>query len=51
MTRTWLRRGHLKKETESLSISAQNNAISTNSIKAKDRRLISNCRLCSDRLS
>ncbi len=35
MIRTWLRRGNLKRETESLLIAAQNNAIRTNYIKAK----------------
>ena len=34
-TWTWLRRGNLKRETESLLIAAQNNAIRTNYIKAK----------------
>ena len=34
-TWTWLRRGNLKRETESLLIVAQNNAIRTNYIKAK----------------
>ena len=34
-TRTWLRKGKLKKETESLLIVTQNNAIKTNHIKAR----------------
>ena len=34
-TWTWLRKGNLKKETESLLIAAQNNAIRTNHIKAR----------------
>ena len=34
-TWTWLRKGNLKRETESLIIAAQNNAIRTNYIKAK----------------
>ena len=34
-TWTWLRRGNLKRETESLIITAQNNALRTNYIKAK----------------
>ena len=33
----WLRKGDLKKETESLQIAAQNNSIKTNFIKAKNR--------------
>ena len=34
-TRRWLRRRNLKRETESLLISAQSNTIRTNYIKAK----------------
>ena len=34
-TKTWLRKGRLLKETESLLIAAQNNDIRTNYIKAK----------------
>ena len=34
-TWTWLRKGSLKRETESLQIAAQNNAITTNHIKAR----------------
>ena len=34
-TRTWIRKGNLKKETESLLIAAQNNAIRTNHIKVR----------------
>ena len=34
-TRTWLRKGNLKRETEYLLIAAQNNAIRTNLIKAR----------------
>ena len=34
-TWTWLRKGNLKRETESLLIAAQDNAIRTNHIKAK----------------
>ena len=50
-TRTWLRKGNLKRKTESLLIAAQNNAIRTNHIKAKidKRQQNSKCRLCSDR--
>ena len=32
---TWLRKGNLKRETESLQIAAQSNAIRTNHIKAR----------------
>ena len=39
----WQRKGNLKRETESLLIAAQDNAIRTNHIKA------SKCRLCGDR--
>ena len=34
-TRTWLRRGNFKRETESLLIAAQDNAVRTNHIKAR----------------
>ena len=34
-TRTWLRKGNFKRETESLLIAAQNDAIRTNQIKAR----------------
>ena len=34
-TWTWLRKGNLKRETESLQIAAQDNAIRTNHIKAR----------------
>ena len=34
-TFTWSRKGNLKRETESLLISAQNNAVRTNYIKAR----------------
>ena len=45
--KTWtlLRKGNLKRETESLLIVAQDNAIRTNHIKARN----SKCRLCGDR--
>ena len=36
-TWTWLRKGNFKRETESLIIAAQNNAIRTNHIKARIR--------------
>ena len=50
-TRTWLRKGNLKRETESLLIEAQNNAIRTNPIKARIDKTQQNskCRLCGDR--
>ena len=46
----WLRKGNLKKETESLLITAQNK-IRTNHIKARIDKIQqnSNCRLCGDR--
>ena len=49
-TWTWLRKGDLKRETESLQIAAQNNAIRTNHIKAKIDKTQQNskCRLCGD---
>ena len=47
----WLRKGNLKKETESLLIATQNNAIRTNPNKAKIDKMQQNskCRLCSER--
>ena len=47
-TKTWLRKGNLKRETESLPIAAQNNAIRTNHIKARIDKTQQNskCRLC-----
>ena len=50
-TWTWLRKGNLKRETESLLIAAQNNAIRTNHIKARIDKTQQNskCRLCGDR--
>ena len=50
-TWTWLRKGNLKRETESLIIAAQNNAIRTNYIKAKIDKTQQNskCRLCGNR--
>ena len=46
-----IEKGNLKKETESLLIAAQDNAIRTNRIKARidKTRQNSKCRLCSDR--
>ena len=48
---TWLRKGNLQRETESLLIAAQDNAIRTNQIKARlcKTQQNSECRLCSDR--
>ena len=50
-TWTWIRKGKLKRETESLLIAAQENAIRTNHIKARIDKMQQNskCRLCSDR--
>ena len=49
-TWTWLRKGNLKRGTESLLIAAQNNAIRTNYIKARINKTQQNikCRLCGD---
>ena len=50
-TRTWLRKGNLKREKESLLIATQDNAIRTNHIKARIDKTQQNskCRLCCDR--
>ena len=50
-TWTWLKKGNLKRETESLLIAAQNNAIRTNHIKARidKTQLNSRCRLRGER--
>ena len=50
-TWTWLRKRNLKRETESLLIATQNNAIGTNHIKARIDKMQQNsrCRLCGDR--
>ena len=50
-TLTWLRKGNPKRETESLLIAAQDNAMRTNHIKAKIDKTQQNskCRLCGDR--
>ena len=47
-TWTWLRKGNFKRETESLLIAAQDNAIRTNHIKARIDKTQQNskCRLC-----
>ena len=50
-TWTWLRKGNLKRETESLLMATLNNAIRTNHIKARIDKTQQNskCRLCGDR--
>ena len=50
-TRTWQRKGNLKRETESLLIVALDNAIRINHIKARIDKTQQNnkCRLCGDR--
>ena len=59
-TWTWLRKGHFKRETESLLIAAKkkkkkkkkkNNAVRTNDIKVRIDKMQQNskCRLCGDR--
>ena len=47
----WLRKGNFKRETESLLIAAQDNAIRTNHIKARIDKTQQNskCSLCGDR--
>ena len=48
---TWLKKGNPKRETESLLIAAQDNAIRTNHIKARIDKMQQNskCRLCGGR--
>ena len=50
-TWTWLRKGNLKRETDSLLIAARDNAIRTNHIKGIIDKMQQNskCRLCGDR--
>ena len=50
-TWTWVRKGHFKRETESLPIAAQNNTIRTNHIKARIDKMQQNsrCMLFGDR--
>ena len=47
----WLRKENYKRETESLQIAAQNNAVRTNHIKARIDKTQQNskCRLCGNR--
>ena len=47
----WMRNGHVKRETESLIIGAQDQAIRTNAIKAKvdKTRHDSMCRMCNEK--
>ena len=49
--KTWLSKGNLKRETESLLIAAQSNAIRTTNVKAKIDKTQKNSkyRLCVDR--
>ena len=51
MKRPGYKKGNLKRETESLLIAAQNNAIRTNYIKVKinNAQQNSKCRLCDDK--
>ena len=51
-TLTWLRKGNLRRETESLIIAAQDNAIRTNYIMAKKDKtqLNSKCRICGTKM-
>ena len=50
-TWTWLRKGNLKRKTESFLTAAQNNAIRTIYVKARIGKMQQNrrCRLCGDR--
>ena len=50
-TWTWLRKGNIKRETESLLMAAQSSTIRTNHIKARIHKTQQNskCRLCGDR--
>ena len=49
-TSTWLRKGNLKRETESLQIAAQDDSIRTNHFKVRIDKTQQNskCRLCGD---
>ena len=51
MTWTWLRKGNLKRETQSLLIQAQNHVLKTDYVKIKidDTQENSKCRLCGDK--
>ena len=48
----WLRRGELKRETESLLIAAQDQALATNSIKKRYHRTTdyNKCQLCGEKV-
>ena len=50
-TWTWLQKGNHKRETESLLIAAQNNAIRTNYVKVKIDNMQQNskCRFCEEK--
>ena len=50
-TWSWLTKGNFKRETESLLIAAQNNAVRTNHIKVRIDKIQQNCKcwLCGDR--
>ena len=50
-TWTWLRKGNLKREIETLLIAVHDNAVRTNRIKARIDKTQQNskCRLCGDR--
>ena len=50
-TWAWLRKGSLKRETESLLIAAENNTIRTNHMKSRINEMPQNsrCRLCDDK--
>ena len=50
-TWTWIRKENLKRETESLLIAVQNNAIKNNHIKSRIDKMQQNskCRLCDDK--
>ena len=50
LTRTWLRKGNFKRETESHLIAAQNNAIrTTDKVRIDKKQQNSKCILCGDR--
>ena len=51
VTRSWLKNGELKKETEGFLIAAQDQALRTNAIKAKIDKVTEDnkCRLCKEK--